>query len=653
MDTLTDSNAVYRIQPVAGWIETREFDLEDATRHADTPYFYLLVDYQYRLRGDEMHKYRRTVQKINDASRLEDASLYLLEVKPDSQQLVIHTADVIRDGIRQSVLLPENIEVYRRETRLESHIVDHALTVAVSIDDLRVGDLLDIQVSLVCRAGAHPLHVRRYHGIFWLTWAVPVIRQLIRIVNRSDYALNLRHHRIEDDRPIDEDALLAPGHEFHREYRDLSPKTMPRDAPDWWWTDCLQVTPEQNWSQVSRYLYRYFEQAGILEPRIDPARIDRIELGGDSSADALRLVRFVQNEIRYRGEQHGIYTHTPKPAEAVLKKGAGDCKDKANLLRALLDAIGVEADLVLVNTDYGKGLRDLRPSANFFDHAIVRVRLGDELKYFDPTIRKQAGDFGHAAELDYGYVLPLTGDGSDLLELPYRRTQKTYILTHRFDLRDAASGRGRLVIECRLFAHRADGIRARFGATSAKQLHEDYLDYAENATGLDLEPDTPVAIVSDDTTANVLTLREAYRIVNLDSRSAENSIRLSTHFARDYPEARSERLPLQLHADGEAEHRITVRYPRDLDHRAHGVRIENPYFRYDDRVWAEGRLLCFANRVRPYTDVVPVDGLETYRRDYERMADRRINCFEIVRAESARPFSRLLSLAGRIVGIKG
>lgn len=71
----------------------------------------------------------------------------------------------------------------------------------------------------------------------------------------------------------------------------------------------------------------------------------------------MRLVRFVENEIRYRGENLGVYSHTPKAASHVLAKGAGDCKEKSNLLLALLTTIGVDANLALVNTGYGKGLR--------------------------------------------------------------------------------------------------------------------------------------------------------------------------------------------------------------------------------------------------------------------------------------------------------
>ena len=42
-----------------------------------------------------------------------------------------------------SALDPDNIDVIRRETALEYHITNNQLTVSLSIDDLRVGDLVD------------------------------------------------------------------------------------------------------------------------------------------------------------------------------------------------------------------------------------------------------------------------------------------------------------------------------------------------------------------------------------------------------------------------------------------------------------------------------------------------------------------------------
>jgi transglutaminase-like putative cysteine protease len=52
--------------------------------------------------------------------------------------------------------------------------------------------------------------------------------------------------------------------------------------------------------------------------------------------------------LRYVAVPLGVNSHRPHAAANVLKNGFGDCKDKANLLNALLRAQGIAADLVLV-----------------------------------------------------------------------------------------------------------------------------------------------------------------------------------------------------------------------------------------------------------------------------------------------------------------
>jgi len=104
------------------------------------------------------------VQKINDASSIEDASLRLKQFHPESQRVIFHTLDIFRNGRKFSVLVEDNIKVYQREMSLESHVTDNLLTVSITIDDLRVGDLIEFQKTIVERATEHPLWVKHHRG---------------------------------------------------------------------------------------------------------------------------------------------------------------------------------------------------------------------------------------------------------------------------------------------------------------------------------------------------------------------------------------------------------------------------------------------------------------------------------------------------------
>jgi TPR repeat protein/transglutaminase-like putative cysteine protease len=102
---------------------------------------------------------------------------------------------------------------------------------------------------------------------------------------------------------------------------------------------------------------------------------------GDISAKVERIHNWVARNIRYVGigfEDGGL---TSQPASAVLASRYGDCKAHATILKALLAAQGIEANLVAVNAEAQYTLTEV--ATPNFDHAIVYVPQIDQ--YLDPT----------------------------------------------------------------------------------------------------------------------------------------------------------------------------------------------------------------------------------------------------------------------------
>jgi TPR repeat protein/transglutaminase-like putative cysteine protease len=102
---------------------------------------------------------------------------------------------------------------------------------------------------------------------------------------------------------------------------------------------------------------------------------------GDVSAKVERIHNWVARNIRYVGigfEDGGL---TSQPASSVLASRYGDCKAHATILKALLAAQGIEANLVAVNAGAQYTLTEV--ATPNFDHAIVYVPEIDQ--YLDPT----------------------------------------------------------------------------------------------------------------------------------------------------------------------------------------------------------------------------------------------------------------------------
>ena len=613
---------IYSIGPPADWIERRAADSEASSRDRDSPFYYPLVDFQSRVRDDTIERYAYTVEKINDASRLEDASQFLTELADEHQHLCFHRFDIIRAGERIPALHADDIEVYRRETELESHITNRRLTVDLSVDDLRAGDLVEIEKTIIDRVGEHPLRVRHYYEKFWLGWTFPVTQQRIRIDNQSSHRLALHHHRIDGGKARDQIDYLEPGQRFDRVYSDLEPWHIPETTPSWWLPDNLQVSRAQTWPQVSRYLYDYYTGAGIFDSKLDPGDLAHIGLGEDPRDNVIRIVRFVQNEIRYRGRHHGIYTHTPRPPAEVMQRRAGDCKDKSNLLVALLRTIGIDANLVLVNSEIGKGIDTLQPSPHLFDHMIVRVRVDAETRYFDATIKKQGGDFDHAAELDYGHALNLSAGGEALARLPYRREEPSYSVDLRLDLREAGAGRGRL--DLRFVYHRVDAdlVRLQFASTEKSQIADESRESVKTNTGFELDVEQPATIVDDDLGRNILVVEESYSLLNLDRTHQHNQIEIDSGLSQRFPVPASTDFPLELYANGQMEFRLAVRYPRPPPAIGGKLDLSNRHFDFADRIRVDDRTIHFEARITPHTDRVERAELEDYRREIDKVWQR-------------------------------
>ena len=101
--------------------------------------------------------------------------------------------------------------------------------------------------------------------------------------------------------------------------------------------------------------------------------------GADTLAKLRALAEFAQKEIRYVAIQIGIGGFKPHSASSVLGNRYGDCKDKATLLAAMLQAIGIESYYIIVNAFRGSVNMASPVSLYSFNHVILAIRLPDDV----------------------------------------------------------------------------------------------------------------------------------------------------------------------------------------------------------------------------------------------------------------------------------
>lgn len=539
---------------------------------------YILSDHQIRWQGPVREAYGRTVLQVTDRAGLERAATISFDFDPRLDRVVLTRLVILRDGVEIDLRDRVQEEILRRETRLEEGIIDGTLTAWLQIPDLRVGDIVDY-ASIRVMQPLIPTGER--FGTSTLEWGVPVqvTRTLLNWPAEWQLTLAPLPDRIVHVEGVAADGLIR--HEWQKvnhvpaEWEENTPVGHEPDA-------VLRFTAEADWGPIAAALTPYYAQDYPLPPEWQ-AKVDAIAAASpDPEARAIAALRLVQDELRYVSLSvgaGGIFARLP---EEVIGSGFGDCKDKALLLTVLLKRLGVEAAVALTDIDAGAALPLEVPMLGVFDHAIVRIRLGGQSHWVDPTMTHQGGDFDSMAALGYAWALPLTGPGQAALEAiaaPPEQAWSTdvtesYLFNGMGVLLEVRSAYG---------GGAADHMRGRWATSPASDMTRDYLGYyAERYPGLTLVK--PMEM-HDDRAANRLEMVERYLLPAdaLSGTDLERSFPFATEdFASNLPErlAGPRRAPLDAGTAAIYRHHIKVRgAPMEFEPPPR-EEIDNPGFRF-------------------------------------------------------------------------
>ena len=190
--------------------------------------------------------------------------------------------------------------------------------------------------------------------------------------------------------------------------------------------------PSQRWAAIGAWYARIASGRAASTPEIT-AKAQALTAGEAGFTQKLQSVtQYLQQNIRYVGIEIGIGGWQPHLASEVLRNGYGDCKDKATLLKAMLDSVGIKATWVMVDTRRGSVDPEL-PSI-YGNHMITAIEIpigykdpllkalitdhaGRQYLIFDPT--DQHTPVGEIRpQLQGGYGVLVDGSESEIVQLP-------------------------------------------------------------------------------------------------------------------------------------------------------------------------------------------------------------------------------------------
>jgi hypothetical protein len=231
-----------------------------------------------------------------------------------------------------------------------------------------------------------------------------------------------------------------------------------------------------SWAEVSRWLSSLSDtQAELNDALAGKAR--ELTAHAKTELEKLQAIGRYAQSVHYIAIQTGIGRgggYRPHSAIDVFTKSYGDCKDKANLMRAMLKALRIPAYLVSIYSGDPTYVREEWPSPQQFNHCIVAVKVNDEteaativkhpslgrLLIFDPT--DEYTPVGDLPDHEQGSLaLVVAGDAGALLRMPVTSPEANR-LERQIEATLGADGTITATVRERSAGHAATAERQRF-----------------------------------------------------------------------------------------------------------------------------------------------------------------------------------------------
>ncbi|WP_018610090.1 DUF3857 and transglutaminase domain-containing protein [Uliginosibacterium gangwonense] len=450
----------------------------------------------------------------NDSSVLSAIGQYNIIFQPDYQQVVVHTINILRGERSINKLADAKIRFVQKERDADSAIFTGWVTATVIVDDMRVGDSLEVAYSVI---GENPVFNGHYFDSG--SWDANVPVALRRFSVDGPGTLRYNHRIIGGNATnIEPEIINRNGRRIERFIeRDLPAVEIdqfsPTDTSPLRW---LQLSEFSSWREVVGWALGLFK-TGPLPKEFAPIIAD-IRAGKTDDERILRAISFVQNDIRYVSMSLGEHSHRPFLPQEVLARRYGDCKDKTLLLVSLLREIGIKAHPVLVSTGNRRNLDTLLPSPLDFDHAIVKIVHNGKSWIVDPTLHNQLGSlevFGDAHPSTW--LLPVEPGNDKLFLTPPPKDALITVTRREHVTLTKMDGPAKMDVALEFSGLNAEQLRNVLHSAPPGQIRRYYaglLDRRYNGAELLQEP-----VFDDDTQNNRMTVRMQYKIPQFLERS--------------------------------------------------------------------------------------------------------------------------------------
>jgi hypothetical protein len=538
-------------------------------------YYYIIYDDQYHL--EKKTEYVHYAIKVLTDAGVQEASEISVDFQPSYQKLEFHSIEIIRGNKRIQVLPKIQIKQIQRETDLESKIYDGSKTAFIALNDIRKGDIIEYDFSL---NGFNPIYGDKFFKRVSVGFSQPIPLVNFRVLAKKD--------RIFKSKTIGKKSISLKTR-FVGDLKELYFQTACLEAiqgesntPGSYYNyPEFTISEYKNWAEVVRWALPLYS-IETIHPSIKQ-KLKELAVDCKNQEElVVKIIRFVQDEIRYLGFEVGVNSHQPSKPEDVLKRRFGDCKDKSFLLCTMLKQMNVDAIPVLIHTERKEGLKNELPSPLQFNHVTVKVNFGTQSYYIDPTISFQRGSLENIQYPEYRFGLLVESGNAFLNDLGGSYGESYAEYQENFDVMDSIQPI-RLNVFSKYVGKEADYMRYYFASESKENIESGYLKFYENLYK-NVKAIKPIHTIDDDT-LNIFYIEESYEIAKQWAFNQEKKLKIFELTPQlimsqaSLPDSRSRSTPYQVNYY-QAQLTITVKLPTEWEVSKEKEEIVNQNFQF-------------------------------------------------------------------------
>ncbi|UKB81475.1 hypothetical protein [Chryseobacterium sp. MEBOG07] len=622
-------------QEIIDLIKDSEFAKRQIDEGRDYCYF---LDKKYYTSNTENSEYVCMAYTLNEPGNLERASASDVIVE-ENEVYQIHRISVLREGVLIDKIPDTNIKVLDSENQSSGGVLSSNKKINITIKDLRLYDVLILEDSRIKEFTDRDFLRKEFSKYVWVSpdnyWAYGSFK--FTFINEREQAIAYKKTFFRDEQGNvlePETNLLKKGERFVIEEQNyINPVDSGREIFPY-----IDFATDSNWKDLSNYIVPIYDEIFKASSLKDfaPNLIEKLDAIADQDEKLQFAIEYVQNHIYYTFNANEMNGHKPQEPSVTYENKQGDCKAKSVLLKVILDYIGVEASVVLVNFNTDYYIKYYLPSLLNFNHVVVKVNYKGQEYFIDATIRDEFGLIENRGFMFFMHYLEVKKDQELQVRKPYKFPY--FCINEKIDF-NVQGTTGKFMLSTTYKGNRANAMRRYFKSTNKREIIDGWnsflfhaLNYSSDRNGTDVRnvfKDAAIDVVSDDKRLNEVKIQYTAIVDNPYYVDLQKN-RFLMYFDRNVVKASArdfmhEDLPFWHNFDSER-YEINLYTDQKIDteekYTIQESTIANPYFDYKSRkkVSKNGASVSIEHHPLINTEI-PKNEFEKFRTDHHTVAD--------------------------------